>query len=270
MKKFRLFLFLFALVGGLVSCSSDDDASGSKDKARLMVKLTDAPGDYRHVWVEVKDVMIKSSTEGSDEEGWKSLENVKTGRIDLLSLTGGITELLVDTKIDAGYLHQIRLVLGENNTLVLNNDSEAEYSLKTPSGQESGLKVKVDETLEAGEEYTFILDFDVDKSIVVTGNGGYNLKPVLRAAIEEKAGTIVGSVHPTTHQTLITVQNATVTSSAYTNAEGNFQIHGLPAGTYKLTATPAASMGLDAKVRNDLKVEAGATVKLEPIFLDKE
>lgn len=270
MKKYHLFLFLFALVSGFVSCSSDDDSAGSEEgKARVAIKLTDAPGDYHRVLVEVEDVMIKTTAEGSDEEGWESLEGVNTGVIDLLSLTGGVTELLVDTELEAGYLHQIRLVLGDNNRVeIKNGDQIQEFVLNTPSAEQSGLKVKVEEELEADAEYTFILDFDVDKSIVTTGNGGYILKPVIRMAVEENSGSIVGSVHPTTQQVLINVQNATVNASAYTDANGNFQVHGLPAGTYKVTATPAAGLGLNVSVVNNVAVAQGETVTLDDLFLD--
>lgn len=270
MKKYHLFLFLFALVSGFVSCSDDDSAGSDDEKARVAIKLTDAPGDYEQVLVEVEDVMIKTTAEGSDEEGWVSLEGVNTGVIDLLSLTGGVTELLIDTELEAGYLHQIRLVLGDNNTIVVNNDGEDhEYALKTPSAEQSGLKVMVGEELEAGEDYTFILDFDVDKSVVATGAGSYNLKPVIRMAVEENTGSIVGTVHPTTEQVLIKAESGSMNASAYTDANGNFQIHGLPAGTYKVTATPAAGLGLNVTFVNNVTVTQGETTTLEGgIFLD--
>lgn len=270
MKKYHVFLFLFALVMGFTSCSSNDDG-GSEGTAKIAVKLTDAPGDYQHVYVEVEDVMIKTTTDGSEEEGWTSLEGVKTGVIDLLSLTGGVTELLVDTEIEAGYLHQIRLVLGDNNTVVVKNgEQEQEFALKVPSGQQSGLKVMVGEELVANAEYIFILDFDVDKSVKTTNEGGFKLDPVIRMAMEEKSGSIVGSVHPTTEQALITVQNATVNASAYTDEDGNFQVHGLPAGMYKVTATPVEGLGLNVSFINNVEVEQGVITTLDPLFLDGE
>jgi hypothetical protein len=35
------------------------------------------------------------------------------------------------------------------------------YDLKTPSAQQSGLKLKINQTLVAGATYEFMLDFDV-------------------------------------------------------------------------------------------------------------
>lgn len=272
MKKSHLFLFLFTLVSSLVGCSSDDDSSGSQDTASVAVRLTDAPGDYKHVFVEVEDVMIKTTAEGeAEEEGWVSLEGVNTGVIDLLSLTGGVTELLVDAEIEAGYIHQMRLVLGDNNTIVVVEDeAEKEYALKTPSAQQSGLKVNIDQELEAGENYTFILDFDVDKSVKTTGSGAFNLHPVIRVAAEANTGSIVGNVHPTTEQVLVTAESGSLSASAYTDANGNFQIHGVPAGTYKVTATPALGLGLNVAIKNNVEVTAGNDVDIETLWLDVE
>ena len=266
MKKYHLFVFLFALTLGLVSCSSDD-SSGSEESARIAVRLTDAPGDYKHVFVEVEDVMVKTTAEGGEEEGWESLGGVNSKKIDLLSLTGGVTELLVDTEIEAGYVHQIRLVLGDDNSIVTHAQPSATYDLKTPSAQQSGLKIMVNEELQAGETYTFILDFDVDKSVVTTGSGDFSLKPVIRMAVEENTGEIVGNVHPSEDPVLVTAQSGSMYASAYTDADGDFMIHGLPAGTYKVTATPAEGIGFEAYVQGNVTVGEGETVTLADIYL---
>jgi hypothetical protein len=264
MKKFTGILVALFAVTVLFSCSNDDSANDGQ--AGLKVRLTDAPGDYKEVHIDVLDVMVKSDASESDE-GWVSLEGVEAQGLDLLRLTGGVTELLADTKIEAGYMSQIRLVLGQDNYLILNDDSRQELS--TPSAQQSGLKVKVDQELEAGEQYEFLLDFDVDQSIVTAGtSGGFILKPVIRATATAETGIILGAVHPTTFQSEIKAQSATQTISAYTNANGEFALNGVPAGVYKITITPALVSELEAKVITDIEVSAGANVDLETIYLD--
>lgn len=264
MKKFTGFLVALLAVTVLFSCSSDD--SNGSDSARVKVRMTDAPGDYKAVFVNVIDVMVKSDVSVS-EEGWVSLSGVKTGVYDLLTLTGGVTQLLADAEVEAGFLSQIRLVLGGDNYLILNDDSRQELS--TPSAQQSGLKIKVDQELEAGEEYEFLLDFDVDKSIVSAGNsGGFILKPVIRATATAETGTIVGAVHPTTSQYEVTAENATTKISAFTNANGEFSLNGVPAGVYKITVTPSLLSGFQVKTVNNIEVTAGATIDLETIFLN--
>lgn len=268
MKKFTGFLMAMLAVTVLYSCSNDDDSNEGDESARIKVRLTDAPGDYKAVFVNVIDVMVKADETNTDtEDGWVSLSGVQTGKYDLLTLTGGVTQLLADTEIDAGYLSEIRLVLGGDNYLILNDDTRKELS--TSSAQQSGLKVKVNQELVAGEEYEFLLDFDVDKSIVKAGESGqYILKPVIRATATSATGTIIGSVHPTNFQSEITAQNATNTISAYTNEEGVFALNGVPAGVYKVTITPAALSGFEIKTMNNIEVSANGTIDLETIYLN--
>ncbi|TXD95596.1 DUF4382 domain-containing protein [Gillisia hiemivivida] len=266
MKKFTGFLMAILAVTVLYSCSNDD-SNGGDDSARVKVRMTDAPGDYKSVFVNVTDVMIKSDASASEEEAWVSLTGVQTGMYDLLTLTGGVTQLLADAEVEAGYLSEIRLVLGDDNYLILNDESRQELS--TPSAQQSGLKIKVDQELEAGQEYEFLLDFDVDKSIVSAGNsGGFILKPVIRATATAETGTIIGEVHPTNFQSEITAQSATTTISAYTNANGEFALNGVPAGIYKVTIKPSLLSGFQVKTINNIEVTTNGTIDLEPIFLD--
>lgn len=269
MKKHKFVLMTFLISLGLVSCSDDDSNGEGDNTARISVELTDAPGDYEEVWVEVEDVMIKREATENEEEGWESLENVRTGTYDLLTLTGGNTELLADTEIPAGYLSQMRLVLGDNNRIVVNGISQ---TLDTPSGQTAGLKLQVDKELEADIEYNFILDFDVDQSIVKAGEtGNFNLHPVLRISAVAESGSIFGSVHPTDVSALVVAENGGATVSAYTNEDGDFKLNGLPAGTYKITVTPDAESDYIFTVVNNVKVEVGTITELQDvIYLPEE
>jgi hypothetical protein len=265
MKKFTGFLLALFAVTLFFSCSNDD--SPSDQNARLKISMTDAPGDYEAVFVNVTDVKIKSDA-AADEEGWVSLAGVQAGRYDLLSLTGGITQLLANAEVAPGKLGQIRLLLGSDNAIVLKGTTE-EITLSTPSAQQSGLKLQVNQELEAGMEYEYLLDFDVDKSIVKAGESGqYILKPVIRLAAKEGSGTIKGEVQPSTFQSVVTATNASHSISAYTAADGKFSLNGVPAGTYQVTVTPALISGLDVFVKNNVEVTSGASVTLDAIFLE--
>ena len=262
---------------GLTSCSDDDettnDASGS---ANLTVRMTDAPGDYEEVNVDIQDVMVKvdSETEAemeaeTDADGWVSLDGVQVGVYDLLELTGGITQVLADAEVPAGYMSQMRLVLGSENSVMVNGELKP---LNTPSAQQSGLKLQVNQELEAGENYAFLLDFDVEESIVTTGNGSYNLKPVIRMNADADAGMVVGVVETPVDlemnvQSLVKLSNESLTISAYTDADGNFALNGVPAGTYDLEVTPEAASGLSVYAMSDIEVKPNETVDLGELEL---
>lgn len=258
MKKFRLQalgIFATALMSLslFISCNDTDDQN-SQETSRLMVKMTDAPGDYDKVNVEVLDVMIKGSSDSGDN-GWISVGDktqVGEGKIyDLLKLTGGANIMLTDSLIPSGNLGQIRLVLGDENTVVVDGKS---FNLTTPSAQQSGLKLQINQTLTSGTTYEFLLDFDVDKSIVSTGNSMYVLKPVIRVSTSEASGVIKGIVSPAVdYQVLASVQQGEKIFSAFvkiddkdgdaTDGDGAFQINGIPSGTYTLTLTPDPTSG---------------------------
>jgi hypothetical protein len=264
MKKFTGLLLAFVAVTMFFSCS-DDDNPASDQNARVKISMTDAPGDYEAVFVHVTDVKIKADA-AADEEGWVSLSNVQPGVYDLLKLTGGVTQLLADAEVPAGFLGQIRLILGNDNSVVINGESQA---LATPSAQQSGLKLQVNQELEAGVAYEYLLDFDVDKSIVSAGgSGGFNLKPVIRLSAKEGTGTISGEVQPSNFQSVVTATNASHSISAYTAADGKFSLNGVPAGTYQVTVTPALLSGVEIKVINNVEVTSGASVVLDAIFLE--
>lgn len=255
MKKFKLqtlgILTMALLSLSLFSC---DDSSNSNETSRLMVKMTDAPGDYDQVNVEVLDVMIKGNSD-SDDNGWISIgdkSQVGEGKIyDLLKLTGGTNIMLTDSLVPSGKLGQIRLVLGDENTVVVDGES---FNLTTPSAQQSGLKLLVNQSLTAGTTYEFLLDFDVDKSIVTTGNSSYILKPVIRVSTMEASGIIKGVVSPAVdYQVLASVQQGEKIFSAFvkiddkdgdsTDGDGAFQINGIPSGIYTLTLIPDPTSG---------------------------
>lgn len=272
-------LIAFMLLLAAVACNNSD----STETATISVKLVDDPGDFEHVFVEVIDVMVKyeddsdeneegEESEDDSESGWQSLGVIEPGVYDLLELTGGLSLQLVDEEpIEAGVIQQIRLVLGENNSIVLEGEENEEESLplRTPSAQQSGLKVMVNQEILPGFNYDFILDFDADESIVFAGNSGnINLKPVLRASLEINSGILAGNVTPTDIAVEVTATNGELMASTFTNDMGDFEILGLPAGIYTVTITPEEASMLNAVTIENVEISVGETTTLDPIVLE--
>lgn len=259
-KFFRICLSLL-LVIGVASCSNDDsNNSTGETSSRVSVKLVDAPGDYEAVYVDVEDVLVKYS--GNESE--VSIGTINAGVYNLLELTGGASVLLVDNEIDAGNISQIRLVLGDQNTIVVDGQT---YPLSTPSAQQSGLKVNVNQTLETGVFYEFILDFDVDASVVAQGNGNYSLNPVIRATTAAESGAVTGMVLPAGIQSMVTASNGTTEVSSYTNSEGIFMLSGVPEGSYQLTVEADASLNLPPVVIPNVEVNVGSVTTIETVTM---
>ncbi|QLE01329.1 DUF4382 domain-containing protein [Galbibacter sp. BG1] len=250
----------------VASCSDDDNGNDmpSDDMARVMVKLVDAPGDYEKVNVDIQDVLINRSDD--EEGGWESIGEIEAGVYDLLELTGGASVVLADNEIPEGEIKQMRLVLGDENSVVVDGE---EFALDTPSAQQSGLKLKFDDAqIEGGYTYEITLDFDAEKSVVSAGNSGkYILKPVINASTEVNSGKIMGAVTPTDYQVLAWVVADQDTITTYTDDEGIFVLNGVPAGTYDVMLTPEEESGLANATVEGVVVENGAVADVGTVEL---
>ncbi|TBN02442.1 DUF4382 domain-containing protein [Hyunsoonleella flava] len=279
-KYFKVFLLL-TFLSFFLSCDDSESTKISAEAPRISVILVDAPGDFEEVNVEIVDVMIKMDNNNNDDDGWMSLE-AESGTVNLLDFTGGFSKVLVDRfPVPEGELSQMRLVLGDGNTIVIKdeNDEDETFDLKTPSGQQSGLKVKVNTQIEEGFAYDFILDFDVEKSVVIAGNSGnIILKPVLYASAEVNSGIIQGMVSPSDLPSMASVlvddmgtpeTEDDFVISAYTDDMGKFALWGVPEGTYDVVIAPKdETSGYDNTIVQDVSVTKGdITVIDETIVL---
>ncbi len=236
----------------LVSCDDNDSAG----QARLEVRLTDAPGIYEQVNVDIQDVQVNTGDDDS-ESGWQSLVITK-GVYDLMTLTNGIDTLLGFVDLPAGKISQIRLVLGSNNTVKIGGEL---LPLSTPSAQQSGLKVQVHQELKEGITYKILLDFDAALSIVAKGNGEYSLKPVIRSVTEAVDGAIEGSVQPIDSQPVVYAIIGTDTVSTSANVTtGDFMIRGLQSGSYRVVFIPHA--GYASKEITNVQVNVGTVTEV--------
>ena len=179
----RTMPFLGALLTAFVvmSCEPNNvtEKPGAPEAryAEMKVIMHDTAGPYSQVNVHIVGAEIHVTD--SNDTAWVPL-NVNQGIYDLLVLQNGIDTILANqTIIPVGYLGQLRLLLGDSNSIVL-NDSVTTYPLKTPSGQQSGLKININDSIQAYSQIVLILDFDADRSVVHAGNDKYILKPVIK------------------------------------------------------------------------------------------
>ncbi|SET89813.1 DUF4382 domain-containing protein [Hymenobacter actinosclerus] len=244
---------LYTLVAAplaLVSCNNDkaDDALAS---STLEVRLTDAPGDFRAVVLDVQKIEIHLKEEGNPD-GWRLLP-FKAQPINVLEYVNGRSALLVSSDFDPGTLKEIRLVLGPDS-YVTGRDGQR-YDLKTPSGQSSGIKLKLDKKnlYQQRDNYQLLLDFDVAKSIVERGNWKpgndkkerYLLKPVIRVVAQDIRGGLRGTVTPAAALPQVLAIRSSITPadtfSTTADVAGAFQLGALPSGTYRVEFFPTAT-----------------------------
>ena len=238
------------MLAGLAACGggggSDVTFAGAAN-GTLRVALTDAPTcGYDAVNVTIQKVRVHQSSSASDTaSGWAEVVLSPARRVNLLTLTNGVLDELGQTPLPTGKYTQLRMVLADNdsahplaNSVVPTGGTET--ALKTPSGQQSGVKTNINIDIAANKMADFVLDFDACKSVVVAGNSGqYLLKPVV-TVIPRYVSGVSGFVDATlvNGSTSVSLQQGGVVIKATTpGSTGRFLLQPVAPGSYTLVLT---------------------------------
>ncbi|WP_404301456.1 DUF4382 domain-containing protein [Alicycliphilus denitrificans] len=266
------------IAAGLAACGGGGGGDNASQQGSLKLAMTDAPAcGYDHVYVTVTKIRVhQSASADSGDAGWSELL-IPPRRIDLFGLTNGVLQELGTLPLPAGNYQQIRLVLADNpskptpanplaNALVPLGSTN-EIALTTPSGQQSGFKLKANFNVTGGQVADMVLDFDACKSIVKAGNSGnYNLKPVV-AVIKRLTTEIVGYVDPALASSVVvstrdpdnnlraTVPNATT---------GKFVLAYLPEHTNYTVVVAGQNLTTAAVTGVPVSIAAGTTTLNTP------
>ncbi|RKG93283.1 DUF4382 domain-containing protein [Corallococcus terminator] len=189
-------------------------AACGEDKARVTLKLTDAPGDgIEKAVVTISKVYLKGSVEGEEGKGDVVLlsEPVTT---DLLTLANDTADLVTDAEVPAGTYKELRFVItggyiqvkqdGQSRIFAtsanyegLPEGAQVDGDLQMPSASSSGLKVKFDKdadvTITSDDDQKVILvDFDVAQSFgKEAGNSGkWVMRPIIKGADMRFSGNV--------------------------------------------------------------------------------
>jgi hypothetical protein len=246
----------------LIGCSTDEAVGPGEGEGRLILYLSDAPTEiFTEVNVEIERVEIYS-----EQEGWLEVKG-QTEVYNLLELTGGEMALLADVVITSDIYSSIRLHIGGGSHVVFQGQM---LDLEISSGAQGGVELEHHMELQSGATIEILLDFDAHRS--VTGSlATLVLDPVIRVESMEETGSIAGEVAPVdAYAVVIASQNADVVTSTYADEEtGSFTLIGLAEGQYNIEVVARAGNYRTALIEN-ITVEAGATVNLDPITLEVE
>ncbi len=257
-------LLLGALSMIIYACSknnSDEPAPVPQGQQRVSLMLTDAPGLFDKVNIDIRKVELLIDTCSSpmtnkdddwddhDRCGWwedkhdKDKDDnkcnvwdslpVRPGVYDLLQFRNGLDTSLATGTVRKGHILSIRITLGNNNSLVKNNVT---YPLKSLNGQVK-IVIKVrkgewDETTPGNLQLW--LDFDISRSIIQVRDGMFVLKPFIQVWTLAKTGSVSGRILPKDAMSVVTVHNATDSMYAIPGREGEFKVRGLKPGTYSI------------------------------------
>jgi len=163
---------LLILLFVFFNCSNND--LENREECRVVVRIHDFPLNN----VEIKDVILQVKEINLLSENGNIVNIMNTLKeINILSVTENNPVLLSDITIPSGIYTQVRLVLSNNNKIIVGNE---EFELKIPSGEQSGLKFDGSFNLQNGKLFEFTFDFIASESIVYNEGVGYILKPVIK------------------------------------------------------------------------------------------
>lgn len=196
----------------LGGCSSN---GGGVQTGTLKLAITDKlSDDFAEVVIairEIRVVPVGRENAPDDDPGLPVVARFNTPEvIDVMKLQF-VQQALGEVVLPAGNYNQIRLILAPNpagngqlpiNYLTLKTAPDTKIPLTTPSAQQSGLKVLGQIEVKPNVINAVMVDFDPNTSIVVRGNGDYNLKPtgiriVQMADVLTQFGSISGTVRST-------------------------------------------------------------------------
>lgn len=250
-KKAGIMVIAVAMM--MWGCESTLDSGTDSGTGNMVVKLHDAPVDYDEVNISIARVEVNNTE--NEEEGWITISEPDE-TYNILDLVNGDFEVLADTELETGSYEQIRLILNDDNSVVI--DGEV-FNLFVPSGQQTGVKLNIDAVIEEGFTYTLLLDFDANRSVVKRGvTSQYNLKPVIRATNEAVTGNITGSISPVEAKAAVFALSGsdTLSTTFADTTNGEFMLVGLEEGVYDVSVEPREE-GYDSAILEDIEVNTG-------------
>jgi len=265
MKKSIFAISAAAVILMISACG--ERISSDNGPGRLIIKITDAPFPIDMIdlaAVTITRVEIrKAGDEGMDGNPFVVVSD-DTMTFNLAELRNGIVEALPEIEIPQGDYDLVRLYVEEASLKVKDGDL---YTVKVPSGQQTGIKIFINPglTVSGGLTSELLLDFDLSRSFVVQGNPntpsgikGFHFKPVIRAVNMSTAGRIEGMVADTSDAKvklpIVWIKQDTVVATVIGDTLGKYVLLGIPAGTYSIFAT---GENYDTVSYDGLKVTAG-------------
>ncbi|MEN9397156.1 MAG: hypothetical protein RLZ81_1686 [Pseudomonadota bacterium] len=232
----------------LLACGgASDGGNATSVQGTLRLALTDAPAcGYEAVNLTVRAVRVHQSRSAADTDGgWSEVALNPPRRLNLLNLRGGVLEELGQTPLPVGKYTQLRMVLADNDAShpLANSvlpSADAETALKTPSGQQSGVKANIDIDIAANQLADFVIDFDACRSVVTLGNSQqYLLKPVLTVMARYVAGVsgFVADALANGSTSVSLQQGAAVIKATTPEVGGKFLLQPVAPGSYTLVVT---------------------------------
>jgi hypothetical protein len=275
--------FSVLLLLALSSCQKNNTSTPGN---KVSVILSDGPGNYQQVNIDVLKVEVKEDLDGNhhqddhfgdndadslndhkkeDEFGrWIAVDSTEQ-TVDLLTLQNGVEQILGSSTV-LNNVRKIRITLGTNNTVVDSNGVSHPLQLANPARNFLYVRIHDEDKDDDGgvNNQALRIDFDISRSIVER-NGQYYLVPIIRPFSEKHFGAVKGTVLPIGIRAKVTLDDGNgFSKDAFAEHEGMFKVRGLKEGTYSVTYS---ANGFTSQTVTGIVVTKGKVTTLDPITL---
>ena len=228
----------------IISCQKPaSDLAIPEGQQRVRIRLSDNPVNFDAVYVDIQQVVVQiipDSCRGRGDDNrndcydddeyrcsvWDTLD-IRPGVYNLLDLSNGADTLLATGITLAGRINKIKLVLGNNNSVVIDSVS---YPLTLWNNNHSvTIQVRgqdIDEITPG--DLQLWLDFDAGGSIVKVSNNRFVLKPRIKIFVPSQTASIRGKVLPDAADAVVSaIANGDTLVAIPEGNSGRFKIRGL-------------------------------------------
>lgn len=260
----RSLFFFSPLVFIAFSCL--DDAS-NLSHSLVNIYLTDAPGDFDEVFLDIQrvEVYVQSGNSAGTQE-WIPLDYLPLSNIVNVTKLVNESQLIIGRgELPLGKISQIKVVFGDGQYIVQDNE---QLSLEFANEEEKAFILEANYPLDGGMSYDLILDIDLSKSILADQANANNFlfDPVIRSFETGNIAAIEGTVTPTDARPYVYAILGEDTVGTLTDSLGNFMLKGLQAAEYKVYFQPRPPY-LDSLTTVITKLDS--TAVMETVLLQK-
>lgn len=165
------------------SCKSSNNA---KPKAQLIVQMHDEPFLNSGKTVSELNIRVERVELIRTSDSAKLILSEEPKSMNILAIQANDPVVLSDLSLEPGWYEQLRLVLSDENTIVVDGET---HPITIPSASQTGVKFRGPFYLAPGKLFRINLDFKAPESVIYNKGQGYKLKPVIEIA---STGSVIG------------------------------------------------------------------------------
>jgi hypothetical protein len=262
----KKYFFLVSLIL-FISLACTDETERSSGLVNFF--MIGSGGDFDEIWLEILGVEVKTTgSRGTDDTQPVFLPNIQSNkRVNIAGFTANSQFLIGRSEFSEGSITNINLILGDNNSVVLNGQ---EFPIQFSNTAEENLSFPVNFPISGGISHDVILDFDAFRSFLISEGLEPNIimNPLIRPFLSLERGRANGNISPTNIRVAIIATDEEDSIITTTQPQsGNFSLRGLEEGIMYRAYIVPFDQSYRPELVDSIQVTERSITQLESITL---